>query len=66
MMEKQGREIAEKERASKRDERMARNEKVKEYWMRKQMEAQVEAVRGQITNLNLSNDWPHVELQDHE
>ena len=48
MIENQGREIAEVERAQIRRERLAKMEKVKEYWGRRRLEAQVEAGRGQI------------------
>ena len=41
-------------------------EKVQEYWGRRRLEAQVEAGRGEISILNLSNDWLDVQRKDQE
>ena len=37
LIEKHGREIVERDMESRKKERMARNDKLQEYWMRKRM-----------------------------
>ena len=66
MMEDQGKKIAEVAKEGKRKERLDRNEKLRKYWKGKREEAQLEAVRGQISILNLSNEWLDVEMHDHK
>ena len=66
MIDEQRRNIAEIAKEKKRKERFDRNEKVRKYWMGKREETQLEAVRGQISILNLSNEWLDVEMHNHE
>ena len=66
MIEDQGKKIAEVAKEGKRKERLDRNEKLRKYWKVKREEAQLEAVRGQISILNLSNEWLDVEMHYHE
>jgi hypothetical protein len=39
---------------------------IRKYWKVRREEAQLEAVRGQISILNLSNEWLDVELHGHK
>ena len=47
-------------------ERLAKNEKVKEYWRGKRLDIQLEEVRDRVIALNLSTEWVDVEMMDNE
>ena len=65
-IEEQEREIAEVAKEERRMERLSRNEKLRKYWDGKREEAKLEAPRGQMSILNLSNEWLDVEMHYHE
>ena len=66
MIEKHCQEMAEIKRGYGRQDRLSGIERIKKYWSRRRLEAQVEAVRDQMSFLNLSNDWLDMEVKDHE
>ena len=66
LIEEQEKKIAGVTKEEKRKERLDRNEKLRKYWKVKREEAQLESVRGQISILNLSNEWLDVEMHDQE
>ena len=68
IIEKQGKEIANAELELARQVRMDKRNKISEYWNKRRLDAQMEAVRGGISILNLSTDWlewMEVETDDH-
>ena len=60
MVERQEMETAKIEMERRKAERLAKNERVKEYWWGRRMEIQVEEVR------DSSTEWVDVEIMDNE
>ena len=56
MIEKQGEEMAEQERQRKLRERLARKERIEEYYRGKRLKIKMEGERDSLSNLNLSNE----------
>ena len=53
MVERQGLEAAKIEMVRRKAERLAKNERVKEYWKSRRMDIQLEEVRDRVTAFNL-------------
>ena len=66
MVEEQEIEAAKIELLRKKAERLAKNDKVKEYWRGKRLNIQLEEVNDRVGALNLSTEWVDVERMDNE